>query len=156
MEIETREQAAASQRQIETFARLAHSVETAVKELRGVFLELADFPLGIGEAMAELSDAAATIADDARDWAAEDNAAFNPTSKKSTKIEVPAAVLEAVTAVVYWSRSDEGDDGILAIDIPILDEWVTELGLLPPPNPPITDAEWAAWEAGRRYARHGE
>src|SRR5262249_6277630 len=155
----TREQAAASQRQIEAFARLAHDVKAAVDQLQAAFHELADYPISVDVAIAQLSRLAATVARDAHDWAAEDNAAFDPTTNKSTQIDVPGAVFEAVTAVVYWSRSDEGDDGILAIDIPILDEWVTELGLLPPPNPPITDADWAEfkaakakWEAGRRHA----
>jgi len=73
--------------------------------------------------------------------------------------EIPEDILEAITAVVYWARSSDDDIDILMHDIPLLDRWVVELGLLPPAKYPITDEEWiafneagAAWKAGRRYA----
>jgi hypothetical protein len=83
--------------------------------------------------------------------------------EKTMKIEVSEDILEAITAVVYWARSDECDDAILTYDIPLLDEWVVKLGLLPPADPPITDEDWAkfnaakaAWEAARRHAQYEE
>lgn len=76
--VETPEQAAASQRQIEQFVRQASSVHMAVAELQRAFKELADFPESVDAAMDSLVDAAATIADVACDWAASDNAAFTP------------------------------------------------------------------------------
>ena len=79
------------------------------------------------------------------------------------KVEISEDILEAITAIVYWARSDEGPDAILTYDIPLLDELVVKLGLLPPTDPPITDEEWAkfnaakaAWEAGRRYGPYEE
>jgi hypothetical protein len=82
--------------------------------------------------------------------------------EKAMKTEIPDDVLEAIVAVVYWSRSADGDGDILSYDIPLLDRWVVELGLLPPANPPETEEEWAAfnavkaaWEA-RHYGRREE
>lgn len=79
------------------------------------------------------------------------------------KIEVSEDILEAITAVVYWARSDEGPDKILTYDIPLLDELVVKLGLLPPADPLITDEDWAkfnaakaAWEAARRHVQYQE
>jgi hypothetical protein len=79
------------------------------------------------------------------------------------KTEIPDNVLEAIAAVVYWARSDEGPDDILEHDIPVLDDWIVELGLLPLADTPITDEEWtafkaakAAWEAGRLHAGNRE
>ena len=75
-------------------------------------------------------------------------------------MEIPDSVLDAITAVVYWARSSDDDNDILSYDIPLLDAWVVKLGLLPPADPPITDEEWArfnaekaAWEAGRHARR---
>lgn len=62
----------------------------------------------------------------------------NKMEEKTMKIEISEDILEAITAVVYWARSADSDDTILRYDIPLLDEWVTKLGLLPPANPPIT------------------
>jgi hypothetical protein len=74
-------------------------------------------------------------------------------------MEIPDSVLDAITAVVYWARSSDDPDDILEYDIPLLDDWIVKLGLLPPAEYPITDEEWArfnaekaAWEAGH-YAR---
>jgi len=77
---ETAEQAAASQQQIEQFAFLAHATKAAVIKLKDAFGALADYPISVQEAMEELSTAAAIVADDARDWAKEGNADFNPAS----------------------------------------------------------------------------
>jgi len=75
-------------------------------------------------------------------------------------IEVPHSVLDAITAVVYWARRSDDDIGILTYDIPLLDDWIVELGLLPPAETPITEEDWikfnaakAAWEAGRHARR---
>jgi hypothetical protein len=75
-------------------------------------------------------------------------------------MEIPDNILDAITAVVYWARSSDGPDGILVHDIPLLDDLIVELGLLPPAKTPITDEDWiqfdaakAAWEAGRRHQR---
>ena len=62
--------------QVEEFARSAHHARAAVENLRRAFGELADYPDSISAAMAQLSGAAATIARDARDWAAETNAEY--------------------------------------------------------------------------------
>ena len=76
------------------------------------------------------------------------------------KVEIPGSVLDAITAVVYWARSSDGPDDILECDIPLLDDWIVKLGLLPPAETPITDEDWikfdaakAAWEAGRHARR---
>jgi len=82
MTIETLEQAEAAQQQIEDFARSAHAVKIAVERLKHACLELADLPDSIDEAMVELIDAAETVAKDARDWAAESNANFDPSSER--------------------------------------------------------------------------
>ena len=74
---ETPEQAEAAQRQMEEFARLAHDVNTAVEGLRNAFCELDDFPTSIGEAMVQLTAAAATIAHDALSWAEEGGMSAN-------------------------------------------------------------------------------
>ena len=75
------------------------------------------------------------------------------------KVEVPDSILGAITAVVYWARSSDEDGDILAYDIPLLDAWIVKLGLLPPANTPVTDEEWArfnaekaAWEANHYAA----
>jgi hypothetical protein len=72
------------------------------------------------------------------------------------KTEIPNDVLGAITAVVYWARSSDGDDDILSYDIPLLDAWIVKLGLLPPAETPMMDEDWrkfnaekAAWEAAR-------
>jgi len=77
--------------------------------------------------------------------------------------KIPDSVLEAITAVVYWARSDESPDEILEYDIPILDDWIVKLGLLPPATTPMSGEDWdkfnaakAAWEAARRYAGNRE
>jgi hypothetical protein len=46
--------------------------------------------------------------------------------------EIPEEVMEAVKAVVEWSRGDDDPLGILESDIPVLDNWLVELGVLPP------------------------
>jgi len=63
---------------MEEFARLAHDVKTVVERLKDACCELADSPTSIGEAMVQLSAAAATIANDACDWAASGDSDFNP------------------------------------------------------------------------------
>ena len=71
------------------------------------------------------------------------------------KVEIPDSVLDAITAVVYWSRSSDGPDDILEFDIPLLDDWIVKLGLLPPAETPMTAEDWrkfdaakAVWDAG--------
>lgn len=75
------------------------------------------------------------------------------------KTEIPDSILEAIVAIVYWGRSDDGPDYILSYDIPLLDDWIVALGLLPPAEIPKTKEEWAAfnaekaaWEDGRPHA----
>jgi hypothetical protein len=74
-------------------------------------------------------------------------------------MEIPGSVLEAITAVVYWARSSDDPNDILEYDIPLLDDWIVKLGLLPPSETPVTDEDWvkfnrakAIWEEGH-YAR---
>jgi hypothetical protein len=78
MTIETPEQAAQAQAQMEDFARLAHDVKIAVEALEDAFCGLADWPEHLFETMPELSAAAKTVADNARDWAKVGNADFEP------------------------------------------------------------------------------
>jgi hypothetical protein len=80
MTIETPEQAGAAQRQIEEFACLARDVSAAVTKLKNAFDALTDFPESVDEAIVPLGNAATTLAQDTRDWAAECNADFNPSS----------------------------------------------------------------------------
>ena len=81
MAIETPEQAARSQAQVENFARMCWRVRRAVERLEDEFSGLADFPEAIGEAMPRLSAAAELIADAAEDWARLCNTNFDPRSE---------------------------------------------------------------------------
>jgi hypothetical protein len=80
MAIETPEQAARAQAQIERFACLAHAVLRAVEVLEDEFTGLTDWPEAIGETMPRLSAAAELIASAAWEWAAQCNVDFDPRS----------------------------------------------------------------------------
>jgi hypothetical protein len=47
-------------------------------------------------------------------------------------ITVAIGDLIAMKAVVNWARGCDGPDGILEHDIPVIDRWLVEGGLLPP------------------------
>jgi hypothetical protein len=85
MTIETLEQAAQAQQQIEDFARLARDAKIAVEQLADAFTELADWPEDIGAAMPELIAAANDIADGAWDWAKEGDCEFDPSAPRSNQ-----------------------------------------------------------------------
>jgi hypothetical protein len=49
--------------------------------------------------------------------------------------EIPEDVLTAIKHIVAWGRGCEDDvDDILEYDAPVFDNWLTKLGLLPPPE----------------------
>src|SRR5262249_43925792 len=54
--------------------------KTVIAKLKKAFDALADFPESVDEAIVPLDNAATTLAQDTRDWAAECNADFNPAS----------------------------------------------------------------------------
>jgi hypothetical protein len=78
MTIETPEQAAQAQRQIEHFARLAYNVAITVEALANEFDCLDDYPESVGEAMPQLRTLADNIANTTIDWATANNTAFKP------------------------------------------------------------------------------
>jgi hypothetical protein len=48
------------------------------------------------------------------------------------RIEISDDVLAAIRAVVEWYRGCDGPDDIIVNDLPVIDGWLTELGLIPP------------------------
>jgi hypothetical protein len=53
--------------------------------------------------------------------------------------EIPDSVLTAIKRVVAWGHGcdgpdDVGVDEILEYDLPVFENWLTKLGLLPPPE----------------------
>jgi hypothetical protein len=46
--------------------------------------------------------------------------------------EIPENVLVAIKAVVDWYRGCDGPDEILEHDIPVIERWLEDLGLVPP------------------------
>ena len=59
-------------------------------------------------------------------------------------VEVPDDVLKAMKHFVEWAHSkDSSIDGIIVHDLPVFENWLTELGLLPPAPelPPEADIE---------------
>ena len=51
------------------------------------------------------------------------------------KIEISENVLMAIRAVVeYWRSTDPDDEDIIINDLPVIHAWLTELGLLSPPD----------------------
>jgi hypothetical protein len=85
MTVETLEQAAQAQREIEDFARRARDVRIAVEALEGAYCGLADCPDGVGEAMHQLHRAAVFVATDALNWAWISNTDFDPSTPRSTQ-----------------------------------------------------------------------
>jgi hypothetical protein len=80
MTVETLEEAAQSQLQMENFARLAHAAKLAVEALEDAFCCLEDSPEDVGDAMPKLSRLADDIAEWSLDWAQMSNADFDPST----------------------------------------------------------------------------
>jgi hypothetical protein len=80
MAIETIEEAAQSQLQMENFARLAHTAKLAVEALEDAFCCLEDSPEDVADAVPRLSRLADNIADWSFDWASMSNADFDPST----------------------------------------------------------------------------
>jgi hypothetical protein len=76
MTVETLEEAAQAQLQMEDFARLAHAAKLAVEPLEDAFCCLEDSPEDVADAVPRLSRLADDIAEWALDWARMCNADF--------------------------------------------------------------------------------
>jgi hypothetical protein len=78
--VETPEEAARSQEQVEEFARLAHNAKIAVEALQNAFCELEDWPEPLDEEMPELGRLAESVASWTHEWAMACNADFDPST----------------------------------------------------------------------------
>ena len=76
--IETPEERARAQAQIEDFARRANDVKRAVETLERAFKELSDWPYAIGEVLPQLKQSASSVAYIALEWATLSNTDFDP------------------------------------------------------------------------------
>jgi hypothetical protein len=76
--VETPEQRARAQAQIEEFARRANDVKRVVEALERAFKELSDWPYAIGEVLPQLKQSASSVAYIALEWATLSNTEFDP------------------------------------------------------------------------------
>jgi hypothetical protein len=76
--VETSEQAARAQAQIEDFARRADAVKRAVAALEDAFNQLDDWPYNLGKVLSELKQSASSAAYITCEWATLSNADFDP------------------------------------------------------------------------------
>jgi hypothetical protein len=83
MFVETRQEAARAQEQIEDFARLAHDVKLIVSRLESAFHKLQDCPEALSETLWRLTGAAGDVAAIAAGWAQEGDAGFDPATLRS-------------------------------------------------------------------------
>jgi hypothetical protein len=82
MTIETLEEAARAQAEMEDLARLARDVKIIVTQFEDAFHKLQDYPEDLFDGLCQLTDAADAVAAITTDWAQVSNADFDPSTPR--------------------------------------------------------------------------